>query len=67
MFKTLKIGADAAQIADLLEILERHLGALRKDLRKYAETGEKPKTTRTRSMLSTQGMDDLELGEAEPS
>lgn len=46
MLGNLKIGADLPQMIDLLEILERNISRLRRDLVKYEKTGEKPKTMR---------------------
>lgn len=40
-FGNLKVGADAEQIADLLDILQKHIAALSREFRKYAQTGEK--------------------------
>jgi hypothetical protein len=38
--KTFGVGVDLKQVVALLEILERHVSALRRDVVHYAETGD---------------------------
>lgn len=47
MLGNLKIGPDLPTLIDLLEILERNIGRLRRDLMEYDKTGKKPSTTRS--------------------
>lgn len=51
----LVVGPDIPKIIDLLEILERNINRLRKDLLHYESTEKKPTTTRSRDLIEEEG------------